>query len=379
MSEDIDRATAKRLYDGPKQVSVSRLESFASCPFAHFVKYGLKPQELEPYEVNKADEGTFYHEALKEFMDNVDGNPAGMTPEEAIERMDTVSERLLSPMMDGPLGDNPVMLAHSRRMRVIARRAARTITKHLADSGFKPCGVEVSFGGDDAAVKLYTQFGEIAMEGRIDRYDEWTNGDETWLRIIDYKSGKSELKLDKLYFGLQLQLIIYLAVVLQKQDEAHPAGMFYFKVADPLVKNDSRDPDVIEQARTKELRLSGLYINDMQVLEAMSPDLEQTLSLSLKADGKPKSSTSMLDEEGFELLIRHAQKKATEIAEGILSGKTLIEPKKMSGFCACDYCHWRAICQQDALLGGMPVAQEKITQKDVLDRIREEIMNSEDD
>ena len=370
-SADIDRATAKRLYGGPTSVSVTRLEKYAACPFMHFVQYGLRPEKLEPYALSKADEGTFYHAAMEDFLRNM--GTGGMNAEEAVERMDAVSERLLAPMMDGPLGDNPVMLAHSRRMRMIARRAARTATRQLSQSGFEPFALEVKFGEYAPAVVLHTSSGNVPVQGRIDRIDCWNDQDETWLRVIDYKSGMSELNLSRLYFGLQLQLIIYLAAALG-HGENHPAGAFYFKVADPVVESPSRDPDVVEGERVKELRLSGLYINDQAVLKAMSPGVDKIVNLTLKSDGTPQSSTSMLDEDGFALLIRYAIEAAARMTDEIIAGKTGIDPKKMSGFCSCDKCDWKNICQQDPLLGGMPrTLTPAVKQKEVLGLIREQL------
>ena len=377
VSEDIDRATARRLYGGPTSMSVTRLERYAACPFMHFVQYGLRPVELQPYELRPTDEGTFYHEALKDFLRNTREGLAGLSAEEAVARMDAVAERLLAPMMDGPLSDNPVMLAYSRRMRAVARRAARTVTKQLTGSAFQPFALEVDFGDFAPAVVLHTELGQVPLRGRVDRIDAWNDGDETWLRVIDYKSGQSEMNLSRLYFGLQLQLIIYLAVALGRAD-SRPAGAFYFKVADPVVDSDSRDPDVVEGERNRALRLSGLYIDDQAVLAAMSPEVDKIVNLTLKNDGTPKSSVSMMDEDGFDLLIRHAIRAAESITRGILSGKTAIAPKKMSGFNACDRCDWRAVCQQDPLLGGMPEQLRPVLEpRDVLETIREELMEEE--
>ena len=215
--------------------------------------------------------------------------------------------------------------------------------------------------------------GDVPVQGRIDRIDRWNDQDETWLRVIDYKSGLSELNLSRLYFGLQLQLIIYLAAELGR-GENHPAGAFYFKVADPVVESESRDPEAVEGERVKELRLSGLYINDQAVLKAMSPGVDKIVNLTLKSDGTPQSSASMLDEDGFALLIRYAIEAAARMTDEIAAGKTGIDPKKMSGFCSCDKCDWKNVCQQDPLLGGMPrTLTPAVKQKEVLGLIRDKL------
>ena len=370
-SDDLPKNLARRLYGGPRSVSITRLEKYASCPFQHFVEYGLRPEKIEPYELKKQDEGTFYHEAMERFLGEEWPEMNGLNIEEAMARMDEVTERLLSPMMDGPLGQNPVTLSHSRRMRDVARRAARTAAKHLTDSRFEPCALEVQFGERDPVIVLHTSQGDLPMQGRIDRIDRWNAGDKAWLRIIDYKSGMSELNLTRLYFGLQLQLIIYLAAALER-GACRPAGAFYFKVADPVISTEERDAGKVDLLRTDELRLSGLFIDDREVLDAMSPDIEHTVQLSLKTDGAVRASARMVDEEGFRLLIQHALSAAARIAEGIQQGRTEIAPVRMSGFCSCDRCDWRALCQQDPRLGGMPRTLPALQQTDVLRQIRAE-------
>lgn len=376
-SEDLPRDLARKLYGGPRSVSVTRLEKYAACPFLHFVEYGLRPKKLEPYELKKQDEGVFYHEAMERFLSESWAEMNDLTVEAAMSRMDDVTERLLAPMMDGPLAKNPVALSRGRKLRETARRAARTAAKHLSGSRFEPCALEVRFGEEEPVVALRTSVGDLPVQGRIDRVDRWNDGDRAWLRIIDYKSGMSELNLSRLYFGLQLQLIVYLEAAL-RMGAYRPAGAFYFKVADPMISTEERDPNVVDALKTDELRLSGLFIDDTNVLHAMAPDIEHTVRLSLKADGTPKFNVKMLDEDGFRLLIEHAMRAAAQLAEGILRGKTDVAPVRMTGYCSCDRCGWRALCQQDPRLGGMPRMLPAVQQADVLKRIVEEAASRSD-
>ena len=115
-----------------------------------------------------------------------------------------------------------------------------------------------------------------------------------------------------------------------------------------------------------------LFIDDQEVLRAMSPDVAHTIKLSFKTDGSVRANAKMVDEEGFRLLIQHAMAAAAKIADGIQQGKTEIAPVSMSGFCSCDRCDWRALCQQDPRLGGMPRTLPAMQQSDVLRQIRAE-------
>jgi len=285
-----------------------------------------------------------------------------------------VMEQAAAPLIEAwrksPLGESARGAAIARRIARTARRAGRSILSQFEESHFVPMQYEMVFGKNGAApITLELADGTfIYLQGRIDRIDRWNAGDRTWLRIIDYKSGMSELNLTRLYFGLQLQLIIYLAVALER-DACRPAGAFYFKVADPVVSTEERDADKVDMMRSDELRLSGLFINNREVLDAMSPDIEHTVQLTLKTDGTVSSNVRMVDESGFQLLIAHALDAATRIADGIQQGKTEVDPVRMSGYCSCDRCDWRALCQQDPRLGGMPRTLPSIRQSDVLAEI----------
>ena len=56
----------------------------------------------------------------------------------------------------------------------------------------------------------------LLLRGRIDRVDEAREGDHLYLRIIDYKSSDQSLSLEKVYYGLSLQMLVYLQVVLSQ-------------------------------------------------------------------------------------------------------------------------------------------------------------------
>ena len=102
--------------------------------------------------------------------------------------------------------------------------------------------------------------------------------------------------------------------------------------------------------------------------------MDKIVNLTLKSDGTPQSSASMLDEDGFALLIRYAIEAAARMTDEIAAGKTGIDPKKMSGFCSCDKCDWKNVCQQDPLLGGMPrTLTPAVKQKEVLGLIRDKL------
>ena len=363
-SSSLDAGTARALYGGPEYVSVTRLEQFAQCPFKHFVQYGLSPTKLKPYALERTDEGTFYHDALERFLSGAD-DAGRLTSDEAVSRMDDVSEALMSDMMDGPLGDSPVMLSYARRMRAIARQAAATVIRHLETSRFEPVGVEIPFGPREGTITLETPEGRIPLRGRIDRVDSYAEDDKRYFRVIDYKSGATKLSLKQVYFGLQLQLLIYLAVTLKRynDDRAKPAGTFYFHVADPCVDTLSRDRNEIDQLRVKELRLDGLFLDEEGIKKAMAEDPGQVIVA--------RSGTAGISADDFQLLLDHALTTATALAGAIMEGHTEIAPLAVDKKSPCAWCDARAACHQDPLLGGTPMPpKDDIGSSDVLPALR---------
>ena len=51
----IGKTAASKLYGEILSNSVSRLENFASCAFAHFLQYGLQLKERQEYEFHPVD------------------------------------------------------------------------------------------------------------------------------------------------------------------------------------------------------------------------------------------------------------------------------------------------------------------------------------
>ena len=370
VSEPLGEELARALYNGPKRVSVTRLETFAACPFRHFAQYGLRPERVEPYTLDARAEGTFFHEAMERFLREASLPVTSDLLESSMDRMDQVTEQLMSELMDGALGEDPILRARGKRLRGIARRAARTAARHLAGSRFEPLAFELDFGRGRELV-LRTRRGDVPVEGRIDRVDLWPDGEHRYLRVIDYKSGGNQIDLVKLYWGLQLQLLIYLAAAL-RQARGTAAGVFYFHVQDPTLRTDERDGNVVERMREDKLRLSGLYLNDPDVLAAMSPDMERSIMLQVKQDGTIRKSDNALEPSDFDALVDYALRAAAGLTEEILAGKTDVSPVRVtSSFDACQYCEYLSACQFDERAGSSARRTESLSAREAMQRMRD--------
>lgn len=100
-----------------------------------------------------------------------------------------------------------------RRVGQITRRTVWALQQQIQKGDFVPAGFEVSFSAADnlKAMKIALSSQEaLHLRGRIDRMDVCEDGEKVYVKIIDYKSGSTSFDLLALYYGLQLQLVVYM-------------------------------------------------------------------------------------------------------------------------------------------------------------------------
>ncbi len=339
----MDPATAERLYGDIRLVSVTRLERFAECPFAYFAQYGLTPEKIDPYRLRPSDEGTFLHDAIRDFLEECGGEIREISEERADAAMDRTADRLLDAMSEGPLGDTAVSLAEKRRLKATARASAQALVRHMRGSAFSPSAIEVSFGpGDGMELRLPGE--DCALDGRIDRIDSWDEGG--YLRVIDYKRGGEKLNLWEVYWGYRLQLMVYLAVA-QRQRSAGSAGAYYFTLDEGILSTQSTDEAAVRREREKKFRLSGVLPNDPEVLRAMSPDYPEVFAAQFGKNGLPYQSAAAATQEDFQRLTRRTLDMAREHLRGIRGGSCAASPVEREGRRPCAWCDWKSVCLFD--------------------------------
>ena len=362
-ADALSPAAARALYGALGSLSVTRLERFAACPFAFFAQYGLKPERVDPFELNARDEGTFFHSAVNEFLLRSMDDLGELTAEAAGTRMDAVSDLLLDAMRtSGPLGDSAVALAERRRLKSTARVCAAVLAEHMRGSRFHTAALEQSFGREDGK-KALTLPGGCVLEGRIDRIDEWHDGATDYLRVIDFKRGGKSLKLSEAYYGLRLQLPVYLAAA-QRRRDALSAGVYYFTLDEGIVDVQSADPGAVEAERRKRFRMEGLMPSDPELLKALSPAPAEVLKLRTTASGAPYKDIVTAEESDYRALTECALRRAEEHLSRIRSGECAAAPARMEQSNPCAWCDWHKICLFDDRLDGARARRLKSLQPD---------------
>lgn len=390
-TERLSRRISEGLY-AHTRTSVSRLETFANCPFRHFVSYGLRPVPRRDFVVARDETGTFYHRAMEGYAQLAAQTPqwpdVSRSASDAL--MDAVLEPLRAQWENTPLDDNAMLRATGDAFCRVARRAAWTYAGQMRGGRFRTGVIEARFGPGEALppIMLALPDGQRRwLEGRIDRIDflhteeipegislrrdsaEPASREEggQWLRVVDYKSGRTELDPSRVYGGLQLQLLLYLMAALAAYPGYAPAGAFYSRFDDPLVPTDSRDVAEIERELAKTLRLKGIMLSDVRVVQAMD-----TAQETVKRDGTLKKRADTVDAEEMSALMRYAYTLSAEIAAQMEGGEIASRPAQLDKWRACAWCDYQSICGFDASLSGYATRPlEKLTQAGLIERIKE--------
>ena len=343
----LDGAQARALYGRPV-MSVSRLETFAQCPYRHFIRYGLSPKEALRPGVDRAELGTLYHEAAERFTRAVTALPQFPDVDEAT--CDALMEKTVQPLLEewrkSPLGESARGAAIARRIGSTARRAARSIVSQYAQSRFTPLRFEMVFGQNGVApIMLELADGTfVYLQGRIDRIDV-LNGETKRIRVIDYKSGTKKFDPTMAFYGIQLQLLLYLAAAMAQVPGAQAAGFFYCRIADPTVKTESRIKEEVERQIAKKLALAGVSLDDVEVLRAQ----DARHAAMITRDGRPSGlyRASMTDEAGMDAMIAFAKNKAASLAGDAYAGMIDDAPAAYGTYSACASCDYSAVCGFD--------------------------------
>jgi len=383
--EYLDQCHSQKLYGKELYGSVSRLETYANCPFSFYLRYGLKIKDRKVFRLDTPDVGLFLHDIIdafsKYFMDrNV--SLRDVTKEKADEIVSQLVDESLKDFKNHIFSSSNQMKVLSNKLKRVVKRMVWIIINHIRSGEFEVEGTEVGFGKDKQFSAVQIELGDgnkLNLTGVIDRIDIAKTEDGKFVRIIDYKSYDKELKLSDIYYGLQLQLLVYLDASLSNttdattENELLPGGMLYLKLDDPIIKT-KKDVSVeeIEAEIAKKLRMKGVILSDVRLLKAMDSNMiseSSVLDLSIKKDGSYTAKVPTASKEQFQDLMKHMKKILKQMGNEILSGNIKNEPVKMKSHTACQYCDYQLICGFDRELGNQYRVIHDLKNDDVLKKI----------
>lgn len=359
----LDRAIARRLYGDYMIHSVSRLETYASCAYKFFLQYGLKLAKRQEYAVESNHIGTILHAVMEKFFKKVKAGDIRLASVSE-EELDVVAQQLT---LESAREENETIFDSSARNRHqldvmvrIAKRSIHNLCRHLQQGKMEPTYFEEYFSPESHLTYIDMALSDgIRMElnGIVDRVDVKETDDAVYVKVIDYKSGAKDLDYVKIYEGKQLQLTVYMSVMLELLQRKYPdkqiipTGMYYYHIYDPII--EEVDEQAIENRRIKESRLSGL-VNDSEVCrDLMDSSTGMVTPVNYKADGSIGArNTALVSTEELLQISDFVRKKMTDIGETMIQGNISMNPEKGEYNCPCNYCDYKSICRFEAGVGG---------------------------
>lgn len=348
------------LYGDKLRLSASQVDCQAECRLHYFLKYGLRARERKEAKVDPAQFGTYVHDVLEKTGRAVmeRGGFHHVTLEQTLELAHDFSKQYLH--------DNFGAL-ESQRMDEMFRRnmleleaVVRELWRELREAQYEPRFFELKFDEDGAmpAVDIPNKGIPAQLRGFVDRVDLWYRGESSYVRVVDYKTGRKEFDYCDVFNGVGLQMLIYLFALEKAGENVIPgkrisAGVQYFPARAPYLSVEgSMSEEEADAARRKASKRSGLLLLDEQSLHAMDPSEKlDTLDCSVTKDGTIKGNVA--DRESLGLLSDYMMKLLGAMAEDIASGN--IEPNPYTRgkvHDACSFCPYGAVCHKQSVAGG---------------------------
>lgn len=352
-------AAVRTLYGEQIRMSASRMDQLNSCHFAFFMQYGLKARERRKAGLDAPEIGTFLHYLLEN------------TAREAKLRggFQNLSEEELHGLIAGYIDcfarENLGGLKDkSARFRYLFGRLKKTayaivdnVAAELAVSDFVPMAFELEFGGAGRlpAVSISAEDTQLRVSGKVDRVDGWLKDGKLYLRVVDYKTGKKKFDLAEILHGVGVQMLLYLFTLQRAGGDALgapgaevvPAGVEYLPARDVILTMDrNAGAAEIAAAMKKELKRSGMFLNNAEVLEAMEHGAAEGpcfLPLSIKKDGTITEGVASAAQLGK--LSRYVDHLLEQIAAEMERGNIDADPNYRSeSKNACAYCAFASAC-----------------------------------
>lgn len=359
LPQDLVELLYKREEGQSLTISPSRLERFSRCPFAHFVTYGLKPEERRVFEAASREIGDIYHQCLMELSEKLTKEQQWetVTEEECRAFVETVTTREASQYREGLFHLGNEEKYKMSRIEETCYHVCWALIEQVRSGEILESRFEEPFGKKHEIPPITVDCGEqvVQIEGIIDRFDKLK---DDRVKIIDYKTGREIFDIKEARGGYRLQLMLYLKAA--QEQKRKPAGVFYFLIDEPKVDlTDTEKEKVFEKISKdmkKSFRLNGIMVQDPAVIRGIAGEFEgysDILPLRNTKEGiKATSENFLLSEEDFQKLQGEMDQQISKLCHDLVSGKIAIQPKKTEKTSPCVYCQFKSICRFDTAFDG---------------------------
>lgn len=372
-----DKNLATEFFGKNMYMSASRIEKFYKCPFSYFCEYGLKAKPRKEAQIDAALSGTLIHHVMEEFLlENKKEDFIKMTEYDVKEKVDSIIDDYIENEMGGY--DNK-SATFERTIELIKKSAFKIIIRLAVEfrtCDFTPVDFELSINNDGAIPPYEVMLengGNVKIIGSVDRVDLFKTQENTFVRVVDYKTGGKDFNLGEVFYGLNMQMLIYLFAIWENGKEYYgdkitPAGVLYFQAKNPKVSSASISKDSDEKtvltASCSELSMDGMILNNLQVFNAMDREYNGVL-LPAGFDEKTGSlKGKVISLDSLVKLKNRVNNTIKEMAEELQDGNISALPTED----ACTWCQYKDICKREE---DDPIKEMEILSfKDSIDMLR---------
>lgn len=376
---------AKKLYGEKINMTASRVDKYNSCRFSYFLQYGLKARPRTPAEFDASVIGTFLHYILENVTRDVEkaGGFQCVTDDICAE----LAGKYINGFIDKELNGMKDKTARFKYLFDVLTEDAVSIVLNMASelrkSDFRPVDFELEFSrsGKMKPYEVEDSDSSITVSGIVDRVDGWVHDGRLYVRVVDYKTGRKSFSLSDIWYGMGMQMLIYLFALETMGEKRYgkkivPSGVLYAPAREVLLA-ESRyvSDDELEKKRLASLRRSGIILNNDIVIEAMERGSKDYIPVKIAKDGS-FTSESLVTTEQLGLLAKHIRKVILEISREIFSGDISADPYFRSQVDnSCQYCDYFNVCNYDEARDGAPRCLTKLKTPEVWEKLRKEAAN----
>lgn len=354
----LDSDIANMMYDGKITYSATRINTYAACPFQYFLKYGLNAKERDVWEVNSSNIGTYAHEVIRQFCNAVEDGADTNT--DKIERWRNLSDEKRDDIINGIINESCENMLSSdvrdkertanifTRMGKTISNAAVLVQKTLSAGNFAENGMEYEFEEDISD--------NVALKGIIDRIDICRDGDKSYLRIIDYKTGKTVFDIKNIFNGYNMQMVIYAIAAKIKNMDADVSGIYYTGIRDKMTSlNTKTTEENIAEFNKNSLVLDGVTFADEN--KKLKTKLLYNMDNSFIKSGQVSYTKIKTEKDGtlkevhttdeINGLMKYVSDTIIEMDKNIRNGEISLSPYTLSNSIMCDFCAYSSVCKFD--------------------------------
>jgi len=358
--ERLSRQAVKGLYGEVIPLSASRVDSYSSCRYHFFLRYGLGLKVPNRNKLTGPVVGNFYHEIIEQVCREVEDACGGfqkITDTEVTALARKHIRTYTKEKMGGLSGESERNSYLYRYMCREVMRVVRTLAREFRNSDFRPAFFELKIGGEHAdvpAIEIRSEGLKGRFTGRVDRVDTFRIGDRTIMRINDYKTGSARLfSLTDILTGQGAQLLVYNQAVMKDGlpgiSKIEPAGILYTPAKHPIVATRGKEtPEKVAMEREKLLKREGILLGDKEILNAMEHfDAEENLlPFRVTAQGEVTGSIctaeQMADLNAYAELV--LENTLRDLGEGVVAANPISHGQRRT---ACTYCPHKDACHKE--------------------------------